>query len=286
MPFEIMKTIHRTIRNFEGTLWEEKIKERGAYYAEIEDKVYVQLESWEEGAIDDIRPCKVSESAAIQSTQRSPMSTNEFTENARLNRVYEDDRMPNVMMPVIAVVCVFAMALHFVPIREFLRHLAPAPLDELLVGMETERLAIAIASCVLPLFASIISSISRGKRQHRADLITRYHQTVGVDNDATDDAGIGDNVERDEFPSFLDDVDSEEEGSAGLEMGHSNHILNVSDITPSPQCSPQRLTRPTTRSFPHPLSKLRKVRSTLGAGLRGMRRKKNAANPEIFLRVE
>ena len=47
LPFQVLKTIHRTIRNFEGTMWEEKIKERGEYYTEIESKVYDQLEKWE-----------------------------------------------------------------------------------------------------------------------------------------------------------------------------------------------------------------------------------------------
>ena len=29
LPFDLMRTIHRTICNFEGSVWEEKIKERG-----------------------------------------------------------------------------------------------------------------------------------------------------------------------------------------------------------------------------------------------------------------
>jgi hypothetical protein len=56
LPFELMKTIHRTIRNFEGTMWEEKIKERGEYYTEIESKVYAQLEKWEKDGTANIDP--------------------------------------------------------------------------------------------------------------------------------------------------------------------------------------------------------------------------------------
>jgi len=56
LPFELMKTIHRTIRNFEGTMWEEKIKERGEYYTEIESKVYDQLEKWEKDGTANIDP--------------------------------------------------------------------------------------------------------------------------------------------------------------------------------------------------------------------------------------
>lgn len=49
LPFDLMKTIYRTIRNFQGSVWEEKIEERGAYYTEIEDKVYEQLKNSKEG---------------------------------------------------------------------------------------------------------------------------------------------------------------------------------------------------------------------------------------------
>ena len=47
MPFDLFKSVHRTIRNFEGSKWEEMIKKRGTYYKEIEDKVLVTLEKWE-----------------------------------------------------------------------------------------------------------------------------------------------------------------------------------------------------------------------------------------------
>jgi len=44
LPYELMRTVKRTIKNFEGSVWDEKMKERGAYYKEIEDKVHVQSE--------------------------------------------------------------------------------------------------------------------------------------------------------------------------------------------------------------------------------------------------
>ncbi|KAL7547216.1 hypothetical protein ACHAWF_010533 [Thalassiosira exigua] len=57
LPFELMRTIRRTLRHeFEGSVWEEKIRERGDYYAEIEEKIHEQLEKWEEGTsgkVDD-----------------------------------------------------------------------------------------------------------------------------------------------------------------------------------------------------------------------------------------
>lgn len=47
MPFDLTRTIRYRIRNFEGSPWEEKIRERGEYYREIQDKIHEQLEVWE-----------------------------------------------------------------------------------------------------------------------------------------------------------------------------------------------------------------------------------------------
>jgi hypothetical protein len=89
MTFEIMKTIHRSIRNFEGTVWEKKIRERGAYYTEIEEKVYDQLERWEKEGTGNIDPSKRLES--LQSTQQKMMSTNHVTESEGLYHVFMPD---------------------------------------------------------------------------------------------------------------------------------------------------------------------------------------------------
>lgn len=43
LPYELMRTVKHTIKHFEGSVWDEKMKERGAYYKEIEDKVHIQL---------------------------------------------------------------------------------------------------------------------------------------------------------------------------------------------------------------------------------------------------
>ena len=53
MPYDLMRTVKRTIQNFDGSVWDKKMKERAEYYQEIEDKVYAQLEKWDrEGASD------------------------------------------------------------------------------------------------------------------------------------------------------------------------------------------------------------------------------------------
>ena len=292
MPFEIMKTIHRTIRNFGGTVWEDKIRERGAYYTEIEDKVYDQLERWEkEGIEDDIDSSKGAQSP--QSTRRKSMpTTDQFTENEVLDRVFvsgENERKGSrrnfITTVIISTVWLLLSTLHFVPMPEMFRNLAPAPLAEVL-GTENTRSAIMILSCIVPFFTVIMSSISRTKRRHPADppVACRQQSNNSVDNDATDDSGIGDGGCKEFLPII--NIDSEAEskkGSTGLEKEDSNHIRKISDVTLSPQLQVadgmQQLIRPTTRSFPAPLPKLTtKVRSTLGAGLRGLKRKKNAGN--------
>jgi hypothetical protein len=54
LPFDIIKTVHKIICNFDGTVWDKKIHERGAYYTEIEDKVYEQLRKWEKDGGNNI----------------------------------------------------------------------------------------------------------------------------------------------------------------------------------------------------------------------------------------
>ena len=285
MPFELMKTIHRTIRNFGGTVWEAKIRERGAYYTEIEDKVYDQLERWEKEGIEDIDPSKGAQSP--QSTRRKSMPTDRFTGDEGLNRVFvsgENERKgsrPNFITTVIVSVWLLLSTVHFVPMPGMLRNLAPAALAEVL-GTENTLLAIKIVSCIVPLI-TIISSISRMKRRHQVDPAACTQQPNSVDNDATDDAGNGDDGCNEFLP--IVNIDSEAEsrkGRTGMENEDSNFIRKISDVTLSPQSQVadgmEQLIPPTTRSFPAPLPKLVKVRSTLGAGLRGLKRKKNAGN--------
>ncbi len=93
LPFDLLKTIHRTIRNFEGTMWEEKIKERGDYYTEIESKVYDQLEKWEKDGnkaidSDDLYRednCSKNKEHAILNT--SIPQGKYYTDNRALNRI-------------------------------------------------------------------------------------------------------------------------------------------------------------------------------------------------------
>jgi hypothetical protein len=285
MPFEIVKTIHRTIRNFGGTVWEAKIRERGAYYAEIEDKVHDQLERWEKEGIEDVVPSRGARSP--QSTRRKSMPTDQFTENRVLNRVVVSDEnerkgsRPSFIATVIVSGWLLLWTLHFVPMPEMLRKLAPAPLAEVL-GTENARFAIMIVvSCILP-FVTIVSSIPRMKRRHQADPVACRRQSNSVDKEATDNAGIGDGGCNEFLPiiNIYPEAESKN-GSAGLEKENSNHIRKISDVTLSPQSQAtgmEQLIRPTTLTFPPPLPKLAKLRSTLGAGLRGLKMKKHTGS--------
>lgn len=48
LPFDLMRTVHRTIRNFENSPWDIAMRERRDYYQEIEDKVHEQLDNWKD----------------------------------------------------------------------------------------------------------------------------------------------------------------------------------------------------------------------------------------------
>mmetsp|Transcript_41091 Transcript_41091/g.62224 ORF Transcript_41091/g.62224 Transcript_41091/m.62224 type:complete len:553 (+) Transcript_41091:59-1717(+) len=43
MPYEIANTIQKNMANFEGSVWDERMKEKRQYYAEIEDRVKDQI---------------------------------------------------------------------------------------------------------------------------------------------------------------------------------------------------------------------------------------------------
>jgi hypothetical protein len=296
MPFEIMKTIHRTIRNFGGTVWEDKIRERGAYYTEIEDKVHDQLERWEkeEGIDEDNLDSSKGGAQSPQSTRRKSMpTTDQCTENEVLDRVFVSDenerkvsRQNFITTVIIASVWLLLSTLHFVPMPEMFQNLAPAPLLAEVLGTENTRLTIMIiTSCIVPFVTIIISSISRVKRRrHQADRVAcRQQSSNSVDNnDETDDSGIGDGGCNEFLPILNIDSEavSKKVSTGQLKMEDSNHIRTVSDITLTPhsQVADGMEIRPTPRSFPPPLPKLVKVRSTLGAVLRGLKRKKNAGN--------
>jgi hypothetical protein len=85
LPYDIIKTVHRIICNFDGTVWDKKIHERGAYYTEIEDKVYEQLRKWEKDGGNNI--------PKLESMQQQ-LSTQEqhYTENEGQGFVFVSDK--------------------------------------------------------------------------------------------------------------------------------------------------------------------------------------------------
>lgn len=90
MPFDLMKSVHRTIRNFEGSDWEKMIKERGTYYKEIEDKVLVTLEKWEkEGG--DINNTSLQVGNSVNNKRDNAQSM----EQLPTNKVYSESKGQN-----------------------------------------------------------------------------------------------------------------------------------------------------------------------------------------------
>jgi len=96
LPFDLMRTVHKTIRNFKGSVWEEKIEERGAFYTEIEDKVLEQLKKWEEGETNS--EMQISEEGITnvnakqrmqQATEAAPMSC--YVADEGENLVFDGD---------------------------------------------------------------------------------------------------------------------------------------------------------------------------------------------------
>ena len=102
LPFDIIKTVHRIICNFDGTVWDEKINERGSYYTEIEDNVYEQLRRWEKDGSNNIPKLELMQ-------QQSTAQEQHFTENEGRSFVFVSDENEkisswlNYLMPICSV---------------------------------------------------------------------------------------------------------------------------------------------------------------------------------------
>mmetsp|Transcript_17546 Transcript_17546/g.31733 ORF Transcript_17546/g.31733 Transcript_17546/m.31733 type:complete len:664 (-) Transcript_17546:287-2278(-) len=224
LPFDLMKTIHGTIRNFSGSVWEKKIEERGAYYTEIEDKVYEQMKTWEKDGVE------TSESSGIQNGDKSgenidvisetPLSTNPKSSSAKCNAKKEgqncdvtegDDESQTKYGPFTVVVIVTTLSaiissvLYVMAFPETIPILAPTVLRELSEGLRTENmnmiLAIITWSVLLPLI--IFISLFAGVRQpHEHSLATDWEQAImngdgEVDKPRAVDSVSGDYGEKD-----------------------------------------------------------------------------------------
>mmetsp|Transcript_3855 Transcript_3855/g.6941 ORF Transcript_3855/g.6941 Transcript_3855/m.6941 type:complete len:642 (+) Transcript_3855:71-1996(+) len=216
LPFDLMKTIHRTIRNFEGSVWEKKIEERGAYYTEIEDKVHEQLEKWEKDGGGNGKSLDMQ----IEEKRSENMNVKYYTENEGLNQVFvtgenESQAKEQHYFTVLAIVAALstsiASVLYYMAFPDTLPILAPTVLHDLseeLRGLSALLLAIIIVSLLLPVMM-LISLLVGVKLPHKNYDVTDNEQSI-----MTDDGGV--NKPRtagsgyDEFLSF-GNADQEDE---------------------------------------------------------------------------
>eukprot|EP00584_Thalassiosira_punctigera_P016972 CAMPEP_0172566050 /NCGR_PEP_ID=MMETSP1067-20121228/110416_1 /TAXON_ID=265564 ORGANISM="Thalassiosira punctigera, Strain Tpunct2005C2" /NCGR_SAMPLE_ID=MMETSP1067 /ASSEMBLY_ACC=CAM_ASM_000444 /LENGTH=356 /DNA_ID=CAMNT_0013357071 /DNA_START=44 /DNA_END=1111 /DNA_ORIENTATION=- len=331
LPFDLMKTIHRTIRNFEGSVWEKKIKERGAYYTEIEDKVYEQLKVWEKDGGQNSKSFVIKageKSSKNDDTMPQPMnakhlSTKQYTENADRNHVFETgdninqayDRLCTVAGIVSTLSAAIASVLYAMAFPESLPILAPAVLHDLSEALCTEKLLLAIIlfSLFLPvtIFISLLAWVqtphqnysareqdqsididevnkpktpnskckelrsfvnsNKGGKDAESELETKS-ESVGLNNPKTEGNGRGPKTEAtlgglDRSSLSNDGYISLNDNSATTHSGKS-----IQEETISTQASGSREPKSSTQPPPHSKKRLRKVRSTLNSGLRGIKR--------------
>ena len=315
LPFDLMKTVHRTIRNFEGTVWEEKIAERGVYYTEIEDKVYEAIEKWEqeEGGQTNVQmESKISQSNTAkmglhQTVKEQPHIVSNYDEvDFFVSDEKQDKGRQHAVFVTMAVLIVSALCIMYpeaaaVLLSEaiYLPKRIQAFLEE---GNPTDTVKIVIMSFSLPVMVTIssyyvkefkddVKEIDQQQQQHQQSLNQQ------ADNGVVDEPSIDSGY--DEFLRIIADKDNKIETKKG-KKGKTNppqffdsaspetkatkvdgiisNLSEVSDITT--EASPKggdskQLTKPTTnttQSSPAPRRRVRKVRSTLSTGLKGIQR--------------
>lgn len=179
LPFELLKTIHRTIRNFEGTVWDEKIKERGAYYTEIESKVYDQLERWKKNGTDSIDPYDMY----MEDKRRKNTPHVKLEKSYPRGKYYTDSEMLNL-------ICGWGekcfIGLVMLTILSVLINIMPIQTVELICNENK-----TCASIVMPLYLLVVLSIiliSNVKRESKENVFVDQHQSFKSVNDTMENA--------------------------------------------------------------------------------------------------
>ena len=265
MPFDLMKSVHRTIRNFEGSEWEAMIEERGTYYKEIEDKVLVTLEKWEkEGG--DINNASLQVGNSVNNKKDSaqtmeeeiPTDTVYCAEIKEQNNVYslndEDKsmRLGNVGLLLIMITAVIGTLLYCLAYRE-MNILHDVVLKHIHDMSDATRSNILLTILVMSI--PILCLISFFWRQKRPQIDKEEGKHTN-DTDMVDDNDEGYN----DFLLMLADKGTDK----GQQDEAIDDISQLSEITSSPRSSPKRITKqikiPTisTTHSNSPSTKLRK----------------------------
>jgi len=235
MPFDLLKSVHRTIRNFEGSEWEEMIKERGTYYKEIEDKVLVTLENWEkEGG--DINNASLQVGNSVNNRRDTmeeeiPTNTIHYAECKEQNNVYSLNDESKSMRPgyigmlLIMITAVIGTLLYSLAYRE-MNILHDTVLKHIHEMSDTTRrnILLTILVMLIPLLFMI-----RWRRK-RSQKNNHEKNTDKVDDN---DEGYND------FLRMLADKGTDK----GQQDEAIDDISQLSEITSSPRSSPKRVTK-------------------------------------------
>ena len=251
LPFELMKTIHRTIRNFEGTMWEEKIEERGAYYTEIESKVYEQLEKWEKDGTKNIDPddMYIADNRIKNAHVKLDIPTPQgkyYTDSDILNNICvlgEKCFMGSAMMAIVSVLFDFLQS----PELKLLRHHALTAME--LVCNENKYWSL-IALALLLLGLVIVFSY-RGMRESKVHMITDQPLSFDADDIAMEDTKVNNRNKSHTVAEFREE----------------------STVTFSPQSPPDDALQESPMQTPRPSQQhIGKIRSKLRTGLKEMKK--------------
>ena len=246
LPFDLMKTVHRRIRNFKGTSWEKMIDERGAYYTEIEDKVYEALEKWEkkEGSgVVNVNTHTHSNSLMSGSIKEKNTKTNCSSNSKFSNDVYvaDEEDEGHIMRHLL-----FGLAIIIVPVLYY----SPAYQDMLLQRAHTKHiLALMIISFVtLMVISSSMLWFHYWKRQQQ-----------NLKPDIDDDKAYQDFLSFISSPSYQentkdDEIPQDEIPRYKIPLCEADEAVSISDLSET--------TKPTTTSHQSKVSRRKnKIRS-------------------------
>jgi hypothetical protein len=248
LPFDLMKTVHRRIRNFKGTAWEKMIDERGAYYTEIEDKVYEALEKWEkkEGSgVVNVNTHTHSNSLMSGSIKEKSTKTNYSSESKFSNDVYvaDEEDEGHIMRHLL-----FGLAIIIVLVLYY----SPAYQDMLLQRAHTKHiLALMIISFVTLMVISSSMLWFHWKRQQQnlkpdIDDDKAYQEFLSfISSPSYQENGMNtkdDEIPQDEIPQYK------------IPLGEADEAVSISDLSET--------TKPTTTSHQSKVSRRKnKIRS-------------------------
>ena len=238
MPFDLMKSVHRTIRNFESSEWEAMIEKRGTYYKEIEDKVLVTLEKWEkEGGNINNASLQVENSANNKrdtTEEEMPTNTVYYAESKEQNNVYSLNDEDKSMRGYIGMLLTFAVIGTFLFGISRNEYIAWHDIVLKHIHDMSDATRSNILLTILVMSIPILCLISFFWRQKRPQIDKEEGKHTN-DTDMVDDTDEGYN----DFLRMLADKGTDK----GQQDKAIDDISQLSEIISSPRSSPIRKTK-------------------------------------------